>query len=148
MTREWRMLGMETRNEEENDDVLQEGRQKKSWKKDRPRIINVPLTQAEYDLIANASALSGKSKRETVRILITRNFSGFEAWAKNQSFYVDMLNELRKQGTNLNQIARIFNSGEKTMLSPADKKVIDQLNNNLIKVAEFLVDMLAMKEEK
>ena len=139
---------METRNEEENDDVLQEGRQKKSWKKDRPRIINVPLTQAEYDLIANASALSGKSKRETVRILITRNFNGFEALAKNQSFYVDTLNELRKQGTNLNQIARIFNSGEKTMLSPADKKVIDQLNNNLIKVAEFLVDMLAMKEEK
>ena len=139
---------METRNEEENDDFLQEKRQKKSWKKDRPRIINIPLSQAEYDLIANASALSGKSKRETVRILITRNFSGFEAWAKNQSFYVDMLNELRKQGTNLNQIARIFNSGEKTMLSPADKKVIDQLNNNLIKVAEFLVDMLAMKEEK
>ena len=142
------MLGMETRNEEENDDFLQEERQKKSWKKDRPRIINIPLSQAEYDLIANASALSGKSKRETVRILITRNFSGFEAWAKNQSFYVDMLNELRKQGTNLNQIARIFNSGEKTMLSPADKKVIDQLNNNLIKVAEFLVDTLAMKEEK
>ena len=139
---------METRNEEENDDFLQEERQKKSWKKDRPRIINIPLSQAEYDLIANASALSGKSKRETVRILITRNFSGFEAWAKNQSFYVDMLNELRKQGTNLNQIARIFNSGEKTMLSPADKKVIDQLNNNLIKVAEFLVDTLAMKEEK
>ena len=142
------MLGMETRNEEENDDFLQEERKKKSWKKDRPRIINIPLSQAEYDLIANASALSGKSKRETVRILITRNFSGFEAWAKNQSFYVDMLNELRKQGTNLNQIARIFNSGEKTMLSPADKKVIDQLNNNLIKVAEFLVDTLAMKEEK
>ena len=142
------MLGMETRNEEENDDFLQEERQKKSWKKDRPRIINIPLSQAEYDLIANASALSGKSKRETVRILITRNFSGFEAFAKNQSFYVDMLNELRKQGTNLNQIARIFNSGEKTMLSPADKKVIDQLNNNLIKVAEFLVDMLAMKEKK
>ena len=142
------MLGMETRNEEENDDFLQVERQKKSWKKDRPRIINIPLSQAEYDLIANASALSGKSKRETVRILITRNFSGFEAWAKNQSFYVDMLNELRKQGTNLNQIARIFNSGEKTMLSPADKKVIDQLNNNLIKVAEFLVDTLAMKEEK
>ena len=148
MTREWRMLGMETRNEEENDDFLQVERQKKSWKKDRPRIINIPLSQAEYDLIANASALSGKSKRETVRILITRNFSGFEAWAKNQSFYVDMLNELRKQGTNLNQIARIFNSGEKTMLSPADKKVIYQLNNNLIKVAEFLVDTLAMKEEK
>ena len=139
---------METRNGEENDDFLQEERQKKSWKKDRPRIINIPLSQAEYDLIANASALSGKSKRETVRILITRNFSGFEAWAKNQSLYVDMFNELRKQGTNLNQIARIFNSGEKTMLSPADKKVIDQLNNNLIKVAEFLVDMLAMKEEK
>ena len=139
---------METRNEEENGDFLQEEQQKKSWKKDRPRIINIPLSQAEYDLIANASALSGKSKRETVRILITRNFSGFEAWAKNQSFYVDMLNELRKQGTNLNQIARIFNSGEKIMLSPADKKVIDQLNNNLIKVAEFLVDMLAMKEEK
>ena len=139
---------METRNEEENDDVLQEGRQKKSWKKDRPRIINVPLTQAEYDLIANASALSGKSKRETARILITRNFSGFEALAKNQSFYVDTLNELRKQGTNLNQIARIFNSGEKTMLLPADKKVIDKLNNSLIKVAEFLIDILGMKEEK
>lgn len=139
---------MEMSNGEENDEFLQEERQKKSWKKDRPRIINVPLTQAEYDLIANASALSGKSKRETVRILITRNFNGFEVWAKNQKPYIETLNELRKQGTNLNQIAKIFNSGEKTMLSPADKKVIDQLNNNLLKVAEFLIDILAMKEEK
>ena len=52
--------------------------QRKSWKKDRPCVVNVQLSQTEYDLIANASALSGISKRETVRLLITKNFNGFE----------------------------------------------------------------------
>lgn len=117
---------------------------KKSWKKNRPRVVNVQLTQSEYDLIANASAISGKSKRETIRLLITKNFNGFEFWANNQKSYIAMINELRKYGTNLNQMAKLFDSGEKTILSPADKAIIDELNGNLIKISEYLIRILAM----
>lgn len=117
---------------------------KKSWKKSRPRVVNVQLTQSEYDLIANASAISGKSKRETIRLLVTKNFNGFEFWANNQKSYITMINELRKYGTNLNQMAKLFDSGEKTILSPADKAIIDELNDNLLKISEYLMHILAM----
>ena len=56
-----------------------------------------------------------------------------------------MLTELRQQGTSLNQMAKLFDSGEQTMLSPADKAVIDALNDNLLKIAEYLMKILALK---
>lgn len=118
---------------------------RKSWKKDRPCIVNVQLNQAEYDLIANASALAGISRRETIRLLIAKNFSGFEFYVKHQDSFAAMLIELRQQGTSLNQMAKLFDSGEQTMLSPADKAVIDALNDNLLKIAEYLMKILALK---
>lgn len=118
---------------------------RKSWKKDRPCIVNVQLNQAEYDLIANASALAGISRRETIRLLIAKNFSGFEFYVKHQDSFAAMLIELRQQGTSLNQMAKLFDSGERTMLSPADKAVIDALNDNLLKIAEYLMKILALK---
>lgn len=118
---------------------------RKSWKKDRPCIVNVLLNQAEYDLIANASALAGISRRETIRLLIAKNFSGFEFYVKHQDSFAAMLIELRQQGTSLNQMAKLFDSGERTMLSPADKAVIDALNDNLLKIAEYLMKILALK---
>ena len=56
-----------------------------------------------------------------------------------------MLTELRKQGTSLNQMAKLFDSGEQTMLSPSDKAVIDELNDNLLKIAECLMNILSLK---
>lgn len=120
-------------------------KQRKSWKKDRPYVVNVQLSQTENDLIANASALSGISKRETVRLLITKNFNGFEFYVKHQKHFAAMLTELRKQGTSLNQMAKLFDSGEQTMLSPSDKAVIDELNDNLLKIAEYLMKILSLK---
>ena len=120
-------------------------KQRKSWKKDRPCVVNVQLSQAEYDLIANASALAGISRRETIRLLITKNFASFEFYVKHQEPFVSMLTELRQQGTSLNQMAKLFDSGEQTMLSPADKAVIDALNDNLLKIAEYLMKILALK---
>lgn len=119
--------------------------QRKSWKKDRPCVVNVQLSQAEYDLIANASALAGISRRETIRLLIVKNFAGFEFYVKHQDPFAEMLTELRQQGTSLNQMAKLFDSGEQTMLSPADKAVIDALNDNLLKIAEYLMKILALK---
>ena len=118
---------------------------KKTWKKDRPRIVNIPLSQEEYDLINNAAIFSGQSKRDVVRTLITKNFSGFEYWAKNQNLCVEMFNELRKQGTDLNRIAKVFDSGEKTKLSKEDKEILDCLDDNLMKLAEFFVNVLKIK---
>lgn len=120
-------------------------KQRKSWKKDRPYVVNVQLSQTENDLIANASALSGISKRETVRLLITKNFNGFEFYVKHQKHFAAMLTELRQQGTSLNQMAKLFDSGEQTMLSPSDKAVIDELNDNLLKIAEYLMKILSLK---
>lgn len=120
-------------------------KQRKSWKKDRPYVVNVQLSQTENDLIANASALSGISKRETVRLLITKNFNGFEFYVKHQKHFAAMLTELRQQGTSLNQMAKLFDSGEQTMLSPSDKAVIDELNDNLLKIAEYLMNILSLK---
>ncbi len=118
---------------------------RKSWKKDRPCIVNVQLSQAEYDLITNASVLSGISKRETIRLLIAKNFKGFEFYINHQEPFTAMLTELRQQGTSLNQMAKLFDSGEQTMLSPADKATIDALNDNLLKIAEYLMKILALK---
>lgn len=120
-------------------------KQRKSWKKDRPYVVNVQLSQTENDLIANASALSGISKREIVRLLITKNFNGFEFYVKHQKHFAAMLTELRQQGTSLNQMAKLFDSGEQTMLSPSDKAVIDELNDNLLKIAEYLMKILSLK---
>lgn len=120
-------------------------KQRKSWKKDRPCVVNVQISQTEYDLIANVSALSGISKRETVRLLITKNFNGFEFYVKHQKYFAAMLTELRQQGTSLNQMAKLFDSGEQTMLSPSDKALIDELNDNLLKIAEYLMNILSLK---
>lgn len=101
---------------------------------------NFRLTEKEAACLAKHAAKSGVTESDYVRVLIQDPAHVFITEA---SALRDIYRELKRQGTNLNQIAYAVNSGR---ASTIDIDALAQINNRNRKALGMLAEALDGKE--
>lgn len=113
---------------------------KKEENQKRKNIITVKLTDAELDALNAASQSAKVTKSEFIRnLIINKKMSAVYQVVLEKTELKELVREYGKIGSNLNQIAKYFNSGGENSLV-----IVDELHQCIHELFELRKEVLRL----